>query len=256
MSRRAIFMTAPKGGAGKTHLAKVIYDLSQQRGRSVVAWDCDAETGTFAIYHEAIKTFALDGKVNSLSWLDDCYRVDADDVVVDVPGGRINDLLDTFAGDVAAFVGAITDADRELVIVNPIGVMIAETVTAQVTLNAFADTAARVVIVKNGRFGDLDDFIIYDGIDHNGERRYGTTRELAERVGAETVFVPCMAPRLLAQIDAEQLRLIEAAGDSGVARLGRLAVARTRMYLAAVEAAFRGSSLDLDGDIPRRGRPA
>ena len=147
---------------------------------------------------------------------------------------------------------AVTDAGRELVIVNPIGIMIAETVTAQVTLHAFAGSNARVVIVKNGRFGDLDDFIIYDGVKLDGERRYGATRELAEQVGAETIFLPCLAPRLLAQVDAEQLRLIDAAGEAGIERLGRLGAARVKMYLAATAEACRGSSLDLGGAIPQR----
>jgi hypothetical protein len=252
-ARRAIVMTAPKGGAGKTHLAKLAYDLLPAHGRSVAAWDLDAATGTFAVYDEAIKTFDLNGRHSGPSWLDDCYRADIDDVLIDVPGGRIDDLLRTFGDDtVSALVKAVTDAGREFVIVNPIGVMIAETVTAQVTLNAFAGTDARVVIVKNGRFGDIDDFVIYDGIECGGTRRYGATRDLAESVGAETIFLPCLAPRLLAQVDAEQIRLIEASGGAGIERLGRLGAARMKMYLAATAEACRGSSLDLDGAVPRR----
>src|SRR6185312_11909015 len=226
-ARRTIVMTAPKGGAGKTHLAKITYDLLPQHGRSVAAWDLDAATGTFAVYDDAIKTFDLNERRSGPSWLDDCYCPDIDDVLIDVPGGRIDDLLSTFGDNsVDALVKTVTGAGREFIIVNPIGVMIAETVTAQVTLNAFAGTSARIVIVKNGRFGDVDDFVIYDGVDYGGERRYGATRELAERIGAETIFLPCLAPRLLAQVDAEQLRLVNAAGDVGIERLGRLGAAR------------------------------
>ncbi len=252
-ARRTIVMTAPKGGAGKTHLAKIAYDLLPQHGRSVVAWDLDAATGTFAVYDGGIKTYDLNGKQSGPSWLDDCYRADVDDVLIDVPGGRIDDLLHTFGDDsVGALVNAVTDAGREFVVVNPIGVMIAETVTAQVTLNAFAGTAARIVIVKNGRFGAEDDFVIYDGVEDDGSRRYGATRDLALSVGAETVFLPSLAPRLLAQVDAEQLRFADAAGDAGIVHLGRLGAARMKMYLAAASQAFRGSSLDLNGAIPAR----
>ncbi len=56
-ARRLIVLTAPKGGAGKTHLAKLAYDLLPEHGRSVAAWDLDAATGTFAVYHDGIKTF-------------------------------------------------------------------------------------------------------------------------------------------------------------------------------------------------------
>jgi hypothetical protein len=252
-SRRAIFTTAPKGGVGKTYIAKLLYDLLPVSHRTVSAWDLDAATGTFAIYDDAIKTFDLNGGHSSSSWLDDCYREEVDDVLVDVPGGRIDDLLRTFGDDnVGALVSAVMDAGREFVVINPIGVMIAETVTAQVTLNAFAGTSARVVIVKNGRFGAADDFVIYDGIDDGGRRRYGATGALAERVGAETVFLPCLAPRLLAQLDAEQLRFVSASGGAGVERLGRLGAARAKMYLASAAEAFRGSSLDLAGAIPHR----
>lgn len=252
--RRVIATVAPKGGIGKTFIAKLLYDLLQERGRNVAAWDLDAATGTFAVYDDAIKTFDLNGSRGTYSWLDDCYRDEIDDIIIDVPGGRIDDLLRTF-GDhsVDALVSAVRSSGREFIILNPIGVMIAETVTAQVVINAFAGTDARVVIVKNGRFGNAEDFVIYDGVDYAGERRYGATSDLAASIGAETFFLPCLAPRLLAQVDAERLRLSEAAGSAGVERLGRLCAARVQMYLSSVESAFHGTSLAIDGCVPKRG---
>lgn len=249
--RRVIATIAPKGGIGKTFAAKLLYDLLQARGRHVAAWDLDAATGTFAVYDDAIKTFDLNGSRQTTSWLDDCYRDDIDDVIIDVPGGRVDDLLRTFGDNsVDALVSAVCSSSRDFVVVNPIGVMIAETVTAQLVLNAFAATRARVVILKNGRFGDEEDFVIYDGVDCAGERRYGATSDLAASVGAETLFLPCLAPRLLAQVDAERLRLGAAAGSAGVERLGRLCAARVQMYLSSVAEALRDSSLDLDGKLP------
>lgn len=253
-ARRVIATVAPKGGIGKTFTAKLLYDLLQARGRHVAAWDLDSATGTFAVYDDAIKTFDLNGSRETNSWLDDCYRDDVDDVIIDVPGGRIDDLLRTFGDNsVDALVSAVHSSGREFVIVTPIGVMIAETVTAQVVLNAFAGTGARVVILKNGRFGDIEDFVIYDGVEYAGERRYGATSDLATSIGAETLFLPCLAPRLLAQVDGERLRLGAAAGSAGVERLGRLCAARVQMYLSSVESAFRGTSLAIDGSVPRRG---
>ena len=252
--RRVIATVAPKGGIGKTFTAKLLYDLLQTRGRHVAAWDLDAATGTFAVYDDAIKTFDLNSSRETTSWLDDCYRDDIDDVIIDVPGGRIDDLLRTFGDNsVEALVSAVCSSGREFVVVNPIGVMIAETVTAQVVLNAFAPTRARIVILKNGRFGDEDDFVVYDGVDCGGERRYGATSDLAASVGAETIFLPCLAPRLLAQVDAERLRLSAAAGSPGAERLGRLCAARVNMYLSSVELAFSGTSLAIDGSAPRQG---
>lgn len=61
-----------------------------------------------------------------------------------------------------------------------------------------------------------------------------------------------MAPRLLAQADAERLRLIHAAGAKGVEHLGRLSAARIQMYLTSLADALRGSSLDLDGNVPEQ----
>lgn len=251
--RRVIATVAPKGGVGKTFIAKLLYDLLPARGRSLAAWDLDNATGTFAVYHDDIKTFDLNGAQSTYSWLDDCHRDDVDDVLIDVPGGRIDDLLDTFGDNsVEALVTAVAETGRELVIANPIGVMIAETVTAQVTLNAFASSAARIVIVKNGRFGAPHDFVIYDGVQVGDERRYGATGELAARVGAETVFLNAFSPSLLAQADAERLRLIDAAGPAGAQRLGQLGATRMRVQLATATTDFRGSSLDIDGTIPQR----
>lgn len=252
-ARRAIATVAPKGGIGKTFVAKLLYDLLPAHGRNIAAWDLDAATGTFAVYDDAIKTFDVHGKQSSYSWLDDCARSELDDVIIDVPGGRIDDLLRTFGDNsVTALVEAVRSTGRELVVVTPIGVMIAETVTAQVVINAFAGTRARVVVAKNGRFGDVDDFVIYDGVQFGDERRYGATGDLARSAGAETVFVPCLAPRLLAQIDAERLRLKDASTNLGSQRLGRLGAARVQIYLASIADALRGTSADLDGKIPAR----
>lgn len=250
-ARRVIATLAPKGGVGKTFASKLLHDLLPARGRRVASWDLDAATGTFALYDDAIKTFDLNANSSAQSWLDDCYHNDIDDVIIDVPGGRIDDLLSTFGeNSTNALVATIKASGREFVAVNPIGAMVAETVTAQVVLNAFARTGARIVIIKNGRFGSVDDFVIYDGVEENGVRRYGATGDLAASVGAETLFVPSIAPRLLAQADAERLRLVHAAGVKGVEQLGRLSAARIQMYLTSVTEAFRGSSLDLDGNIP------
>lgn len=253
-ARRVIATVAPKGGIGKTFIAKILYDLLPSHGRRVTAWDLDAATGTFAVYHDDIKTFDLHETQSRYSWLDDCHREDIDDVLIDVPGGRINDLLRTFGDNsVEALVTAVSETGREMVIVNPIGVMIAETVTAQVVLNAFSGTGARVVIVKNGRFGSPHDFVIYDGMEVRGERRYGATSDLAASIGAESVFLNCLSPSLLAQTDAERLRLVEAAGPIGAERLGQLGATRMRVYLATISTNFRGTSLDLDGAVPQRG---
>lgn len=253
-ARRVIATVAPKGGIGKTFIAKLLYDLLPSHGRRVAAWDLDAATGTFAVYHDDIKTFDRNSTQSTYSWLDDCHRDDIDDVLIDVPGGRIDDLLHTFGDNsVEALVASVSETGRDLVIVNPIGVMIAETVTAQVTLNAFAGTGARVVVVKNGRFGSLNDFVIYDGIQIGDERRYGATGDLAASIGVESVFLNCLSPSLLAQTDAERLRLIDAAGPTGAQRLGQLGATRVRVYLAAVATDFRGTSLDLDGAVPQRG---
>lgn len=250
-ARRVLATVAPKGGVGKTFISKLLHDLLPTHERRVTSWDLDAATGTFSVYDDAIKTFDLSANSSSHSWFDDCYCDDIDDVIIDVPGGRVDDLLSTFGNNgTEALAVAVKASGRELVVVNPIGAMVAETVTAQVVLNAFAGTAARVVIVKNGRFGNADDFIIYDGISENGSRRYGATSDLARSVGAETLFLPAMPPRLLAQADAERLRLVQAADADGIDRMGRLGAARVKMYLASVVEAFRGTSLDLDGKLP------
>ncbi len=253
-ARRAIATVAPKGGVGKTFIAKLLHDLLPTHGRRTASWDLDAATGTFAVYDKAIKTFDHNVRSLTYSWYDDCHRDDIDDVIIDVPGGRIDDLLQTFGDNsTEALVAAIAATGRELVIVNPIGVMIAETVTAQVVLNAFAGTSARIVIVKNGRFGTPDDFIIYDGIEVGGERRYGATGDLAANLGAESLYLKGFSPSLLAQADAERLRLVDAAGPTGTERLGHLASTRMRVMLHVASTDLRGSSLDLDGAIPKRG---
>jgi hypothetical protein len=63
--------------------------------------------------------------------------------------------------------------------------------------------------------------------------------------------LPCLAPRLQAQVDAERLRLADAAGKVGAEHLGRLNSTRVQMYLNSVEEALRGTFLAIDGVVPK-----
>ncbi len=47
--------------------------------------------------------------------------------------------------------------------------------------------------MKNGFFGAIDDFVIYDGIfglgDDSKDRKYGFTGELVREIGGEVVYL-------------------------------------------------------------------
>ncbi len=104
MKRLEIF-ASQKGGAGKTTTAKAMLDLSRRAGRSVSAWDLDSSTSSFAMAYQERDPVAGVGLDNVRSpksktpWLNALYT-EVDDVIIDVPGGALDDWLECLAGRV------------------------------------------------------------------------------------------------------------------------------------------------------------
>ncbi|MFZ1126544.1 MAG: hypothetical protein WAN59_15525 [Candidatus Baltobacteraceae bacterium] len=83
-------------------------------------------------------------------WLNALYA-DVDDVIVDVPGGALDDLIGVL-GRAGAIAGMAADAERKVVLVTPIGVEVDAVLWAQGAVDRFG-AAVHHVVVKNGYFG-------------------------------------------------------------------------------------------------------
>lgn len=254
MSKRAIIVTSKKGGVGKSTTAKALIDLTRASGRSVAAWDLDGQTGSLAFVYPpgdpltGVGTEDIRDPRAPGAWLES-FHSDADDVIVDVPGGALDSLLGTFSGGSAALVKEIRSSGRELVVVSVLGHKKDATATAQEAVEIFGKDA-RHVVVLNGFFGSQADFIVYYGFQGpDGTSRFGQTAKMVESVGGETVFLPRMNAQADVLLDLESMSM--ANGSTAIAALGRKHSGNIRYWLDEVADAFKGTWLDVNGNVPQ-----
>jgi hypothetical protein len=78
-----------------------------------------------------------------------------------------------------AIAGMATDAGREVVLVTPTDVEVDAVLSAQDAIERF-ESAVHHVVVKNGYFGDDDEFFVFDGLadPETGQRLFGNTGDM------------------------------------------------------------------------------
>jgi hypothetical protein len=257
MAKRQIIFASAKGGVGKSYGSRTFLDAARRAGRTVSAWDLDGATGSLgSLYPDrdpevGVGTEDVRDRRAQGAWLDALYT-SADDVLLDVPGGALDDLTRVLDGGGPSLVAEARNAGRELVVVSVIGIKRDATGTPQDAIGRFGSTVHHVVL-KNGYFGEEGDFIIFDGIpaptpDDSTARRYGKSGAAIREVGGEVVYLPRLNPITDALLDVEKLTFVQ--GIEALAVLGRRHTSNVRVWLAAAEAALAGSWLAPNGEIP------
>jgi hypothetical protein len=254
--KRVTFFIASKGGVGKSTTARAFIDNARANSRAVSAWDLDGQTGSLALVYPVGDPFrgvatedVRDAKAPG-AWLDALYSA-ADDVVLDVPGGAVGDLMRTFAGGARALIAECKEAGREVVVCSVIGIKKDSVASAQQAVEVFGADVHHVV-VKNGLWGEQGDFVIYEGVGSDESRRYGRTSEMVRSVGGETVYLPRLSPA--ADAMADDAGLSYAAAAIGIETLGRRHAANVRYWLDEARDMFAGTWLDVTGAVPTKGR--
>jgi hypothetical protein len=240
-----VYMTlGSKGGPGKSFCATLLHANLKRLNFKIAAYDLDADNGSF--YASSPLEITLSSIDAKNGWLDACFSEAFDHVIVDVPGGRISELASTLDAGIPALQEAVNSANKEIVVVQPIGTMRDSTLAAQAVLEVFS--GSKIVIVKNGYFGKPEDFVIFDGIvDQYGAKKYGKTGELARAAGAQVLYLPKLSAQTAAVLDIEEVRLIDAGGCA--AKLGYRHALNASSYLIAISEAFKGTWLS---PIPAR----
>ncbi len=264
--RRAIVFASSKGGAGKSFCAHAFLTMARAAGRRVAAFDLDSETSSLAILHPdrdpEVGVAAEDVRDDRArgAWIE-AFHGGADDVLLDVPGGALGDLLRWFAGGASSLVAEAKAANRELVIASVIGPKRDSIATAQVMVERFGSSAHHVV-VKNAFFGDAreyraEDWIIFDGQpapteENPNAMRFGKTGKLVREVGGEVVVLP----RLPVVTDAllEEYGLSFATGLNAIDQLGRRHAGNLRYWLDEVRTNFAGTWLSADCSVGENAR--
>jgi hypothetical protein len=155
-------------------------------------------------------------------------------------------------GGAPSLVAEAQNAGRELVIVSVIGIKRDATGTPQDAIERFG-SAVHHVVMKNGYFGEPDDFVIFDGIARPTEadpnaRKYGKTGAVVRDAGGEVVYLPKLNPITDALLDVEGLTFVQ--GIEALDTLGRRHASNVRAWLATAEEALSQSWLSPSGDIP------
>ena len=255
MVKRQIIFASLKGGVGKSFCTRTFVDLARRSGRTVSAWDLDGGTGSLArryadrrpevgVATENVRDDRAPG-----GWIDALFGA-ADDVVLDVPGGALGDLLRVLDGGAASLVAQAREADRELVLVSVIGTDPDATETPQEAIERFGPDVHHVVL-KNGLFGEREDFVVYDGYtdEVTGVSEYeGVTGQMVRDAGGEVVYLPRLNGRTSALLALKNLTFVE--GAEAVSTLGRRHAFNTRAWLELAVAEFAGTWIATDGATP------
>lgn len=259
-TKRQIIFASPKGGVGKSYAARMFLDSARRGGRRVSAWDLDGATGSLASLYADENPEVGAGREDVRSarakgaWLDALHGP-ADDVMLDVPGGALDDLERIVTGGAPSLVAEARDAKRDLVIVSVIGIKRDATGGPHDAIERFApEPGVHHVVLKNGLFGDVADFVIFDGIPADSsastpqERKFGRMSDLVRKVGGEIVYLPKLNPLTDALLDVEGLTFVE--GINAVGTLGRRHTSSLRAWLKSSEEALAGTWLSPLGDVP------
>jgi hypothetical protein len=250
--KRAIIVPSAKGGLGKSTTARALVDLFRRAGRKVAAWDLDAGVGSLAIVYpdrdpevgcgtEDVRNTKARGV-----WMESLHG-SADDVVLDVPGGALSDLL-RFLGGGEHLMDEVKASGREVVVASVIGTQRDSTMTPLTAIELFGATVHHVV-VKNGYFGEEDEFLVFDGFEDpkTGARRWGVAADKVREVGGEVVYLKRLNVAAMQVLDLEGMTFSE--GAFAAEKLGRRYSSFVRYWLADVEKAFAGSWLSANGVV-------
>jgi hypothetical protein len=250
--KRLVIFASSKGGSGKSTSARAFIDLTRRAGRTVAAYDLDGGTGSLAMLYKDRNPEIGAGTENArdpdapAAWLNDVHS-EADDVVLDVPGGALGDLVRVLSGGAKTLVNEAKEAGREIVLVSVIGIKRDATLAPIEAIRMFGNGAKHIAL-KNGLFAPADGFVVFDGLMLDGVQKYGKAKIAVEEAGGVVIYFPKLDHITDAILDIEGYTF-EAGWQAGKV-IGRRASTNARYWLDLVETAFAGTWLDATGTVP------
>lgn len=231
---------------------------AKQQRRIVEAWDLDAKTRSLAMAYNAklsdpktadprthIGTGDIADKgdltnLDASAWFD-AIKGPADDLILDVPGGRLDDLANALDAGPDALVSYAKSQGREVVVVSVIGTKNDAIVPLYDNIQTFGH-AVHHVVVKNGLFADENQFIIFDGVTVDGKRVLGDGSDVAKEYGAEVIYIKKLSAIADQLADIHGLTYAEAATNTE--KMRDLHAANVKSFLDDVKKRLTGTHLD------------
>lgn len=235
--KRIVLTTSQTGGVGKSTFSCATVDAARAMGIPTAAYDADTRAGRVGKllkrYGERDENGELLPQQNPLrgvgyfdarnpkarELLVGLVDVNAELVVVDLPGGSLSELADVVPGGLAGLTRMYREYGWEpfiAVVITPAKICTEEVVEI---LPRLRESQAGIIVVKNfGPSGEhhtapehLDDqeFFLFNG--DGGELSSGRGRALLREVGGRELFVPCVRSRSHTYVDARDLSFTAAA---------------------------------------------
>lgn len=262
MGKLAIFCQSPKGGVGKTTIAKCIVDAARRLRRadgsafSIAAYDTDPANGQLASAHgikDAAGAYApqanavdpcsgvamFDARVSPEKFVD-ALDGKADMVVFDLPGGYVD--LSEVLGDVDSLKEEFAAEGYDIAVVVAISHVQAAALGVAQCVAAWGG-GVQFVVAKNLAFASAREFLFFDG-----ELAHLTgIDKLARDAGAAVMDFPALDPATFALIDAWQIpysAAAEALNGLGSQLAGwRARRARILQFVAKADASLAAAGL-------------
>lgn len=262
MRKLAIFCQSPKGGVGKTTIAKCIVDAARRLRRAdgtafaVAAYDTDPANGTLAKAHgikDAAGAYApqansvdpcagvamFDARVSPEKFVD-ALDGKADMVVFDLPGGYVD--LREVLGDIDSLKAEFASEGYDIAVVVAISHVQAAALGVAQCILAWGD-GVQLVVAKNLAFATSGEFLFFDGeLSH-----VSGVDQLARAAGAVVMDFPALDPATFALLDAWQIPF--SAAPDALNGLGsqlqgwRARRAHIRQFVARADAALANAGL-------------
>lgn len=231
MKKKAIFTMATKGGVGKTTLAKAILEYLRAKSVRVAAYDADIAVRQLAqTYGLKDKDGAYSPKLNKLrptegvniidgrgresEAIADALDLDAEMILVDLPGGQV-DLKGVGLGDNKELFKVFADAGFEVVPINVISHVAASAQSVATILDLWGP-GPRHVVAKCLAHAEAHQFAFFDG-QGDFAASIGHPAQVLAAVGGRVISIPKLDSEAFALLDAWSLPMSEA-----IAKLGEM----------------------------------
>lgn len=211
MKNNQIIMAAgSKGGVGKSMVCSAVLDFLQDRNQKIILVETDNSNPDSAkAYADSVQTvsFDLDTADGWLQLIDTCEN-NADSIIVVNTAARNNLGVDKFGDNLN---GVLSELGRELIVLWVINRQ-RDSIELLVDFEK-AITNAKIHVLRNELFGDLEKFEIYNN---------SNIRQKIKAKGGKTVVFPAVADRVADAINAKRYSIKKALIELSIANRAEL----------------------------------